>query len=519
MKLAIVVPAVLLLGVGGWYWRGAPDAAAGATNANELFTVRRDDLQISITENGTLVAKDSQKITPKLRSEGKITWLVEEGKQVAEGDVVCKLDPAQLEQQIEQLNLEILQTEASLKTARTELEIQEVENVSALAKAEVALDRAKKEQEKYVLGEAPQQKKKLEVAIKDAETNYNRAKKNFEDSQLLLKQNFIKKSELEDHQIEYERTTVQKEGAELEMAIFEKYTFPMQVADLETKVKDAERELQTAQKRGESTLGQKKVAVQQYEKRLKAQQDQLKERTEERDNMTLKAPCPGIVVYGDPHEPWYRQQVKVGGQVWGGQTLMTIPDLRVLQVKIKIHEADIDKVKTGLVANVTMETYPGLVLEGEVSRIASVASGDGYGSRDVKKFDVEVTIQKGLGEQRLRPGISAKAEVLVETRPQVLFVPLQCVFAVDAEHFCYVHAATGPQKRKVTIGASNDAFVEIAAGLEEREQVLLYNPLLGDEGQDGGAKDAAGADGQSPSPEAKSKGAAAVEASAKPDKP
>lgn len=519
MRLSIVVPALLLLAGGGWWWFGSSRVEAGSVpGENELFAVRRDNLQISITENGTMVAKESQKIAPKMRSEGKITWLVEEGKEVAEGEVILKLDPAQLEQQIESLQLELLQTEASLKTARTELEIQEVENVANIAKAEVALDRAKKELEKYLQGEAPQQHKKLEVAIKDAETNFNRAKKEFEDSQLLLQQNFIKKSELEDHQIEFERCTVQKEGAELEMAIFNKYTRPMQSADLHTKVTDAERDLQTAQKRGESTLGQKQVAVQQYEKRLKAQQTQLKDRIEERDNMTLKAPCPGIVVYGDPHEPWYRQQVKVGGQVWGSQTLMTIPDLRVLQVKIKVHEADIDKVKEGLPVNVTMDTYPGLILGGKVTKIASVANGDGWSGRDVKKFDVEITIESGLGDRSLRPGISAKAEILVEHKEQVVFVPLQCVFAENGEQFCYVHEmGVGPKRRRVEIGSANDVYVEVRSGVAEKELVLLYNPLL----SNGVSEKPADANGAQPSngTDATSGGAGTpVEASAKPEK-
>lgn len=103
--------------------------------------------------------------------------------------------------------------------------------------------------------------------------------------------------------------------------------------------------ISTARKRAESTLGQKEVAVQQVEKRLKVQQDQLKERKEDLENMIVKAPSPGLVVYGDPHEPWYRERTKVGGQIYGGFTLLTIPDLRVMQVKLQIHEADISKIR------------------------------------------------------------------------------------------------------------------------------------------------------------------------------
>ena len=30
-------------------------------------------------------------------------------------------------------------------------------------------------------------------------------------------------------------------------------------------------------------------------------------------------------------------QVKVGGHIWGGNTIMTIPDLRLMQVRVAIH--------------------------------------------------------------------------------------------------------------------------------------------------------------------------------------
>lgn len=482
MNMKIVVPVVGALGLGGWFWAGSSEVEArGPAEAGEVFAVQRGDLRISITENGTMVAKDSQKITPMIKSQGKITFLVEEGAMVEEGEVICRLDPTRLETQIETLELEILQSEAGLKSAKTELEIKEVENVAALAKAKVDVGRAGMELEKYRDGEAPQQRKKLEVAIKDAETAFNRAQKILEDSKKLLEENFIKKSELEDHQIKFESATVQKEGAELDKHIFEKYTHPMRLAELETAVRDAERALATAEKRGVSELAQKRVSLTQAEKRLKAQRKQLEERKEELGHMTLKAPCPGIVLYGDPHQPWYRENIKVGGEIWGGHTVMTIPDLRVMQVKVQIHEADIDKVKVGQKARITMDTYAGLVLSGEVSKIASVAGGQGRygGSSEVKKFDVEVTIENGDTEKQMRPGISAKAEIEIETRPDALYVPLQSVFAEDGEQFCHVmDGENGSVRRKVEIGPANDNFVEILAGLEDHEQVLLYNPVL-----------------------------------------
>ena len=478
---------LVILAAGGvvlWSPWSAKTAAAAEAPAEELYTVRRDDLRVTLTENGTMVAKESQKVAAKIRGESKILFLVEEGKEVPEGEIVCKLDATQVQSQLEQVQLDILQTEADLKAARTEAEIQVVENDAATKKAQVALERARQEIEKYEQGEAPQDKKKLEVALKDAQTEFNRDSKNLEDSKKLLEQKYIKKSEVEDHEIAFERSKVQKEGAEVALLLFDKYTFPMTLEEKRTKLADAEREVATATKRGESQLGQKNVKVQQLEKRLRVQNDQLKERQKDVDNMSLKAPCPGILVYGDPHESWNRQQLKVGGQIWGGQTVMTIPDLRVMQVKLQVHEADISKLKTGQKAVVTTDSYPGLRISGDVTKIAAVASGENNwgGSSEVKKFDVEVTLQ--TAGMQLRPGISAKCEIQIETREKTLFVPLQAVFSEDGDHFCHTQGAGTPaQRRKIKLGTSNDNWMEIVDGLAEGERVLLYNPLLPESGR------------------------------------
>jgi multidrug efflux pump subunit AcrA (membrane-fusion protein) len=127
MKTLATIAALLLAGGGGWWWwkSGAAAAEPSGVSADGLFTVSKGDLPITLTENGTLVAKDSQKIVPMLRGRGKIVSIIEEGKVVAEGEELCKFDTTELQQQIDQAQLEITKAEADVQTAKTELEIQE----------------------------------------------------------------------------------------------------------------------------------------------------------------------------------------------------------------------------------------------------------------------------------------------------------------------------------------------------------------------------------------------------------
>lgn len=478
MKALWTILVLALAGGGFWWWkRDAADAGKSAVSPDGLFTVAKGDLPITLTENGTLVAKDSKKVAPTFRSRGKIVSIVEEGKVVVEGDELCKFDPSELQQQVDQAQLEITKAEADVQTAKTELEIQEKQSESDIKKAKIALEKAEKDKQKYEEGDHPQEVRRIDISIKEANLAWEKMKKKVEDSRLLRLKDYITQSALDEDEQDFERATIAKERAEKDKEIFEKFVLPMALRDKVTDLEDADLALSTVQKRTESTLRQKQVAVEQAQKRLDKLNEQLKERNEELTKMILKAPCPGIVIYGDPRFTWddFSQNLKVGSEIWGGNTLFTIPDLRVMQVRLQVHEADINKIKLEMTTRVTMETYPGILIYGKITKIAAIAT---EGNQEVKKFDVEVTLD-AITEVELKPGISAKAEVMIDVRKDATYVPFQCVFLESGKHWCYtVDAARQPQRVEVKPGMSNDSYLEIVEGITAGQQVLLYNPSV-----------------------------------------
>ncbi|MCA8941451.1 MAG: efflux RND transporter periplasmic adaptor subunit [Planctomycetes bacterium] len=482
MKTLIWTGSALAIVVAVWLWAAGDGAAATdhTEGTESVYTVSRGELVVTLKENGTLVAKESKKVKPEARGEAKITWLIEEGTLVEEGDVVAKLDKEKLVEAVESLELENTQAKTALETATTELEIQRTDNLTSVEKAEMDLERARKDLERYRDGDAKQERRGLTIKIKDMETNLSRAKKRLEDSTRLVEQNYIKRTELEDHQLEYEKSLVQRDGALLDLELFDKYTFPISLADKEVAVRKAERDLDTAKKRAKSQLGQRENSVASAQERVNKLTKQLTDRREQLDKMDLTAPVPGIVFYGDPSQPWMRGEIRIGSSVWSGNTIITIPDLRVMQVKVKVHEADINKVAVGQKVHITMDTYPGKVLEAEVTRVAQIAgTRDRWGDdNEVKVFDVDTTLTdtKGLD---LKPGISARVEIFIDRKADVLHVPLQSVGLDGEVQYCYVVDVKGAHERRtIEVGISNDNYVEVLSGLEVGDRVLLYNPLL-----------------------------------------
>lgn len=482
MRILFAVFGVALAGGGALAYRTYNGKTAhGPVALDALYTVARGKLTVTLTENGSLIAKNSEKINYEgRRGGGKITFLIEEGKTVEAGEVLCKLDTQELEQNAQQLELDIKKGEVDLKSAQTEFEIQKGENVANIEKAKIAKDKAEKELEKYRDGEAPKERKALEIKIKEAETTQSRSKKKYEDSVKLLKDDFISKAQVEQDEIEYQRAEIGLEAARNDLELFEKYTLPMTMTDKNTALSDADRGLQNAELRAASTLEQKEVTVRGNEQRLGSLKKNFDELTKEIEKCTIKASSPGIVLHGDPQQRWMNERLKLGANVWGGQTLFTIPDLRVMQVQVQVHEADINKVKVEQPVTVTMETYPGLVLKGKVTKIAQTAAAQNdWGSDDdVKKFKVEITMDENAGVV-LRPGISAKAEVFIEERPDVVYVPRQAVFLEEGKHFVFAMRDDKPAKTEVKIDISSDNYTQVLDGVKEGDRVLLYNPQLG----------------------------------------
>jgi multidrug efflux pump subunit AcrA (membrane-fusion protein) len=481
MKTAFAIMLITVLGGGGallLQHNSGSDHQSGVPEGM-LYKAKRGKLIVTITENGSLSAKDSQKITFDANRGGTIAFLVEEGKTVEKDEVLCKLETTELEAELQELKLNIVKTEADLDTAKTELEIQQSDNGAADEKARIALTKSENELKCYRDGTAPKERRTFEVAIKEALTTHSRAKKKHEDSVKLLDQNYVNKSQVEQDEIDFERSEIQLTGANRDLEIFDEYTYPMAMTDKIAAVADAARDLENGAKRAKSKLRQMEVSVESQDSRLAQLKKKLDEVEETIAVFTITAPGPGIVIYGDPEVGWYRHRVKIGGHVWGGFSLFTIPDLRVMKVQVEIHEADINKIKTEQKASVTMDTYPGLILKGEITKIATIAGNpDRNGNDEVKKFNVDITMES-TEELNLKPGISAKAEIFIEQRDNVLYVPMQSVFFEEGKHYCFVKRdLPTPARVEVKPDLNNDSYVQIVDGLKEGDSVLLYNPVL-----------------------------------------
>lgn len=449
--------------------------------------VQRGPLRIAVRDTGTLKAKNSVNIKAQIPGSAKIVWLVPEGAEVKEGDKLAELDKTEVQKNIDQLDSQVVQFETDRKSAKTEHEIQIVEGKAAVEKARLQLDIRRMELQRYNDNEAPQSLKKKELGVEKAQSEYRRRKERHDQMVKLLDKGFVTPAQVEEERIAVLAAELDMQEARDQYRTHVDFTSAIDRRQKESALAEAERALENETLRAESVLDRKKVALEQAERRYATTVQKLKEAREQFDAMTVKAPAPGIVIYNVNQFRGGGEDLAVGSSVYNEQPFLQLPDLSEMEVVLGIHEADVNKLRVGQKASITVDSYEGRRLEAKVQKIATVASERDWRS-DIKKFEVILALEKN--ELPLKPGLTVKAEVLVGEVEDVLTVPLQAVFVKEGRYFVFADGGGRPERREVSLGESNQSAIVVREGVREGDRILLWNPE-GTEAVSGGASPAA----------------------------
>lgn len=462
----------LLLLAGLFAAAGCGGEASDAASDAATFAVKRGDLPVRLRAQGTLEARFKVDIRPNIKTSAKILSIVDEGTVVKAGDVLVELDKAEVEKEIERLVDSVIQLETELKNARTEEDIQRRNNLSEIEKARLALEFAKLELKRYEEGDHPQQGRDLELAIERAESRLKQAEDKWSQMPRLLEAGFVTPVEVEEKELAFKEAKVEVESAKLDLELYRTYTHPMELRQRNSNVVEAERDLETAIAQAEARLDSKTAIVRQKERQYETAATKLNEARQELQNLTIRAPQPGIVIYGEQRRD-NEEAVTVGATAFPGRTIIELPDLTRMNVEVQIHQADIGKVRKGQRAYVDIPGRRGGPLEGTVTDIGSVAQSRNW--RDpVRRFEVVVQLDQEV--EGLRAGVTANVEIEAGVIENVLHVPLQAAESSGGRYFVYVKEDGEPARRFVSFGRSNEQYVEVVEGLSEGEEVYLVNP-------------------------------------------
>jgi hypothetical protein len=178
-----------------------------------------------------------------------------------------------------------------------------------------------------------------------------------------------------------------------------------------------------------------------------------------------------------PDEDLLEQFIKQGNPIRERQHVFSIPDTDVLQVSTSVHEAIVNEIQPEMQARVWIDAYPELELRAEVQSVSRFPDELGDWRRSTVKF-YETKVKLLDQAEGLRPGMSAKVEILRDLQRDVLAVPVQAIVQRGRAGLCYV-LGSAPELRRVRLGKASFDSIAVLEGLSAGERVVLSPDLLG----------------------------------------
>jgi HlyD family secretion protein len=162
--------------------------------------------------------------------------------------------------------------------------------------------------------------------------------------------------------------------------------------------------------------------------------------------------------------------VKPGDLVSGQATAFQIDDLSHLYVDIQVSEVDISQVQVGQPAAITFDALPEDTYQGVVSDI------DMIGTTSSGAVNFYVTVEISNPGQKIKPGMTASAEVTVTQLNDVLVVPNRAIKTMNAQQVVYVPRNGSITPVPITTGISSGNYTQLVSGSLQEGDLIVTNP-------------------------------------------
>ncbi|GAA0938525.1 efflux RND transporter periplasmic adaptor subunit [Pseudonocardia zijingensis] len=156
------------------------------------------------------------------------------------------------------------------------------------------------------------------------------------------------------------------------------------------------------------------------------------------------------------------------GERPGGASFIVLSDVQSFQMVVPFAETDAALVEPNQEVEVTFDAIPDLTRTGRVVSIAP----SGTDLQGVTSYYAVIVLSEL--DPRLRDGLTASANVVVDERDDILAVPNAALLQSGGSGIVTVLEPDGAQRQvQVELGLAGDSVTEVVSGLREGQQVLV----------------------------------------------
>lgn len=328
-------------------------------------------------------------------------------------------------------------------------------------------------------GEAEQTIRRMKDEALVAASELSVKEESVEGAKRLHQKEFITRQTLDNELVSLDKAKLALQRSETELELFRDYEFPKEAEKMLSNYEERLLELIRTKREQMAKMSQVYARFRSAKRRYDLELKKRENLQQQIESCIIRAELPGLVAYGGARENYYTSRyyegISEGATLKTGQPIITIPDMSKLGVEVNIHESHIKKIELGQKVYITAESVPDRTLEGKIAKVAVLP--DSNASRYNPSLKVyPATIEIEGTHEFLKPGMSAKVEIIVEELEDVTYVPVQSVFVENEEHFVFRKTGSSYERHPVEIGQHNNEFIEVVDGLSAGEEIFLKMP-------------------------------------------
>ncbi len=322
--------------------------------------------------------------------------LVDEGQTVKAGQLVARLDSAELAQEAALRRADAQAAQAALA------EMEAGSRPEEIAQAQAAGEQAKARLDEMLAGSRPQEVAAAEAALRRAQSEAERARLDEERYAGLYKRNIVSAQQYDAARTASRTVLERQHEAEEQMKLVRAGPRQEQIAQARAAWQQADERYALVRK------GPRREQIDQGRARHEQVRQALAVAETRLGYATLASPLSGVVL---------SKNAEPGEIVAAGTPIVTVGDLEHPWLRAYIDETDLGRVKVGQRARVSTDTYHGKVYDGHVSFIASQAEFTPKSVQTAKervKLVYRIKVEIANPNMELKPGMPADAEIVLE---------------------------------------------------------------------------------------------------------
>ena len=464
--LGIIVMITLIVGAGLTFTQ-----PQNAISTHTRTTVQRLSFELSLQERGRVYPARVVPIKSQIASnQAKLIWKIDEGNWVNKGLIIARFDTKPFMDNLFKAEQNLLDAQATLDAAEKSLLLQQEDEMEKIDSAEKKLAVAQNQAKDLRFGSGKLKRKKLQLKIAADTRQLAIARGELDDYELLLHDGHVSTRERDKVASQYitAKETLSISNAELEN--FDLYEWPKTLAEATIIVEAAENMIARAKRTAEIELARRRNDVARSSRKLQTTVQLLEKAKQEVAQCDVYSPINGRLLYKEVKKPEGQRKIQLGDSIWQGQTFMEIPDNREMVIEVEIREIDVAKLKSGMLAQVTLDAFPEQPVSAKIISIDSLVIGD-QRNEHLNRFLVRFMLQDQ--PKHLQVGMSAGVEVHYKTASEVLAISPRFIHFEHATTWVWVEDSNQQSNRRdITLGSFGAEWVEVTSGLAEGEVIL-----------------------------------------------